>query len=52
MNEIDELEIDLVCGEGEVSPELSVPLTEQDPDIKLKPGELVSTIKSFMVTCA
>lgn len=50
MNEIDELEIDLVCGEGDVSPDLSVPLTEQDSDVKLKPSELVSTMKSFVVT--
>lgn len=50
MNEIDELEIDLVCGEGDVSPDLSVPLTEQDVDVRLKPSELASTMKSFVTT--
>lgn len=52
MDEIDELEIDLVCSEGEDELDLSVPLTEGDPDLhRLKPGEMATTVKSFLVTC-
>lgn len=50
-NEIDEMEIDLVCDEGTQPKDLSVPLTDDDPDLHhLKPREVFSTVKSFAMT--
>ncbi|KAM0792556.1 hypothetical protein ACM66B_005221 [Microbotryomycetes sp. NB124-2] len=52
MDELDEAEIDIVCGEDEnMSKELSVPLTEMDEDMhRLAPREMASTVKDFTLT--
>ncbi|KAK4053145.1 hypothetical protein OIV83_001880 [Microbotryomycetes sp. JL201] len=52
MDELDEAEIDVVCGEEEnMSKELSVPLTEADEDMhRLAPREMASTVKDFTLT--
>ncbi|KAK4058594.1 hypothetical protein OIO90_000038 [Microbotryomycetes sp. JL221] len=52
MDELDEAEIDIVCGEEEnMSKELSVPLTATDDDMhRLAPREVASTLKNFTVS--
>lgn len=48
MDEIDEAEIDIVCGGNSVIPDLSVPLTEKDVDMHHLPiSEAFSTISTF-----
>lgn len=48
MEEIDEAEIDLVCGEGDEYPDLSVPLLEEDLDLRHLPlSEALETISTF-----
>lgn len=49
MDEIDEAEIDLVCGEdNSMTADMSVPLTVQDQSMhKLKPLEAALAVKSF-----
>lgn len=54
MDEIDEAEIDLVCGESEfITSDMSVPLTVTDESMHhLSPLEMASTVKSFTFRCA
>ena len=52
MDEIEEAEIDIVCGEGcETVQELSMPLTEEDiPIHHLSMREAVGTLRNFATT--
>ncbi|GAA5970112.1 hypothetical protein JCM11641_000274 [Rhodosporidiobolus odoratus] len=47
VDEIEEAQIDVICGEGDAAAELSVPLDDEDRDLHLTFSEAVSTIKTF-----
>lgn len=48
MNEIDEAEIDIVCGNATTLPVLSVPLTEKDLDVHHLPiSEALGSLSTF-----
>ncbi|BGP38092.1 hypothetical protein JCM10450v2_002023 [Rhodotorula kratochvilovae] len=47
MDEIEEAQIDAICGEGDPIAELSVPLTTEERTSKLTFAEAVDTVKTF-----
>ncbi|GAA5927178.1 hypothetical protein JCM10213_005601 [Rhodosporidiobolus nylandii] len=47
MDEIEEAQIDIICGEGNAAADLSVPLDEEDRDLHLSLAEAYSTVKTF-----
>lgn len=52
MDELDELEVDIVCDEAASTGDLSVPLTEEDKSMHhLTFREVAGTIRSFAMTC-